>query len=81
LNFNFPLTEVYSIAQLNEGEYQERLHKFSVTNGISLGQILSETKALSYGISLYSNNQPEYHLDAYSFSVAWSYVIVKNLLA
>ncbi|MCC2678386.1 MAG: hypothetical protein K0R29_962 [Pseudobdellovibrio sp.] len=80
LNFNFPLTDVYSIAQLNEGEYQERIHRFSVTNGVSLGQILNERQTLTYGISLYSNNQPTYHLDAYSFSVAWAHIIYKNLL-
>lgn len=80
LNFNFPLTDVFSVAQLNEGEYLERLHKFSVTNGISLGQILSDTKAISYGINFYSNNQTEYHLEAYSFSVSWSHIIYKNLL-
>lgn len=80
LNFNFPLTDVFSIAQLNEGEYQERIHKFSVTNGISLGQILNEVQALSYGINFYSNSQPAYHLDAYSFSVVWSHIVYRNLL-
>lgn len=80
INFNFPLTKVFSIAQLNETEYQERLHKFSVTNGVSLGQVLTEEEALSYGIFFYSNNQPNYHLDAYSFSVTWSHVLYKNLL-
>ncbi len=80
LNFNFPLSDTYSIAQLNEGEYQERVHKLSVTNGISLGQVLNEWQAMSYGISFYSTNQPNYHLDAYSFSVTWSHVIYKNFL-
>lgn len=79
INFNFPLTKYYSIALLNEGEYLERIHKYSVTNGISLGQILNDTRALSYGISFYSNNQPDYHLDAYSFSITWAHIIYKNL--
>ena len=80
LNFNFPIDSVYSFAWLNEGEYLERIHKYSVTNGFSIGQILTDTKNLSYGISFFSNNQPNYHLDAYSLSVTWTEILIKNLL-
>lgn len=79
LNFNLPINDVYSITQLNEGEYQEKLHRYAVTNGLSLGQVLTDSTSLGYGISFYSNNQPNYHLNAYSLSVTWSEVIYKKL--
>jgi hypothetical protein len=80
LNLNVPLNDKFSFAMLNEGEYQERIHRFSVTNGFSLGQVLDETKALSYGINFYSNNQTEYHLDAYSLSTTWTQILIKKIL-
>ena len=80
LNFNFPINDSYSFTLLNEGEYEERIHRYAVTNGISLGHSISDNKALAYGFNMYSNNQPNYHLDAYSFSVTWSETIYKKIL-
>jgi hypothetical protein len=80
LNFNFPIDEVYSFAFLNEGEYEEKNHKYSVINGFSIGHILTKRTALAYGLTFYSNNQPNYHLDAYSFSLTWTEVIYKKLM-
>jgi hypothetical protein len=80
LNINIPLNKTFSFAILNEGEYQERIHRFSVTNGFSLGQVITDTEALSYGINFYSNNQPNYHLDAYSLSSTWTQILFKKIL-
>lgn len=80
LNFNYTLSEVYSLTLVNEGEYEDKLNKYSVTNALFLGQLLSESTALTYGVTFYSNNRPNYHLDAYSFSVVWSQVIYRNIL-
>lgn len=80
LNFNFYLTKVYSITLVNQGDYEDRLHRYSVTNGISLGQSLSETQALSYNLFFLSNNRPNYHLQNYSVSISWSEVIYKKIL-
>lgn len=80
LNFNYTLSEIYSLTLLNEGEYEDKLNKYSVTNALFLGQLLSESTALTYGVTFYSNNRPNYHLDAYSFSVVWSQVIYRNIL-
>lgn len=80
LNFNYSLSEIYSLTMVNEGEYEDKLNKYSVTNALFLGQLLSESAALTYGVSFYSNNRPNYHLDAYSFSVVWSQVIYRNIL-
>lgn len=78
-NFNFPIDDVYSLALLNEGEYEEKLNRYSVTNGISIGQVLTDTTSLGYGLTFFSNNRPTYHLNAYSMSLTWSEVIYKKL--
>lgn len=80
LNFYYPLSEVYSLTFLNEGEYEDKLNKYSVTNAVFLGQSLNESMSLTYGGAFYSNSRPNYHLDAYSFSVVWSQVIYRNIL-
>jgi hypothetical protein len=80
LNFNYTVSEVYSLTLVNEAEYEDKVNKYSVTNAVNLGQLLSESTALTYGVTFYSNNRPNYHLDAYSFSVVWSQVVYKNIL-
>ncbi len=80
LNFNFKLNRDYSLTLINEGEYEDKIHKFSVTNGVSIGKIISDTTAISYGLNLYSHNRENYHLDAYSISTTWSEVIYKELI-
>lgn len=80
LNFNYNLSEVYSLTFVNEGEYEDKLNRYSVTNAVFLGQLLSESTSLTYGGAFYSNNRPNYHLDAYSFSVVWSQVIYRDIL-
>jgi hypothetical protein len=80
LNFNYPLDSSFSITFANKGEYEDKLNKYSVINAIYLGQMISENKALEYGITFFSNNRPNYHLEAYSFSVMWSQEIYRNIL-
>ena len=80
LNFNYPLDSVYSLTFVNTGEYEDKLNKYSVINAVYLGQMIAENKALTYGITLFSNNRPNYHLEAYSFSVMWSQVLYRNIL-
>ena len=80
LNFHLKLSDVYSLTFLNEGEYEEKLHRYSVTNGVSLGQIISDISGFDYGLAFYSNNRPNYHLDGYSVSVAWSHTLYKRIL-
>lgn len=79
-NLNFELSKVYSLTFLNEGEYEEKKHLFSVTNGFSLGQGLTPRSALSYGFYTVSNNQTSYHLEAYSLSIGWSELVYRNIL-
>ena len=80
INFHFKLSDYYSLTLINEGEYEDRIHRYSVTNGVSIGQELSDISGLDYGLSFYSNNQPNYHLDAYSASIGFSHIIYRNIL-
>lgn len=80
LNFHFPIDKTWSVTWINQGDYQEKLHLYSVTNGLSLGQILTAKSALSYNIFFGSNNQPNYHLESYNLAVSYSQVIYKRIL-
>lgn len=80
LNFNYRLTRRFSITLINQGDYEEKLHRYSVTNGISVGHTLTDLKALSYNVFFLSNNRPNYHLQNYSFSITWSEVIYRKIL-
>jgi hypothetical protein len=79
LNFNFGLSTTYSITWVNQSEYEERNHKFTVTHGVSLGQSLNDTQAFSYNFFILLNNRPVYHLKTYTFSLTWSELIYKKV--
>ncbi len=81
LNFNFTLSKIWSLTFINDGEYEEKSHKFDVSNGVSFGQMVNKTSSLSYNLFFDSNNQKEYHLEAYSFSVGWNQLLYKNILS
>lgn len=80
LNFNFDLTKKLSLTLINEGEYQEKLRLYTVTNGFSFGQWLTSRRALSYTTLWTSSSRPNYHLDATNISIAWTEVIYKKIL-
>jgi hypothetical protein len=80
LNFNLHLNKIWSITWINQGDYQEKTHLYSVTNGFSLGQILNKKSAVSYNLFFGSNNQPNYHLESYNFGVAYSQVLYRKIL-
>lgn len=80
LNFNSAINDVFSLTFPNEFEYQDKLHKFLSSNGISLGQILNSRSALSYSLIFDSNNRKSYHLESYDWSVSYSRIIYKNIL-
>jgi hypothetical protein len=81
LNFYLRLTKIYSLTFINEFEYQDRPHLFIGDNGVSLGQMITKNSSMSYGILLISNNQTVYHLETYSFSVAWSHTLYRRILS
>jgi hypothetical protein len=80
LNFNFTLNKIFSLTLINEGDYQDKLHKYSVTNGFSFGQYIDEDNAMAYGWLFFSNNQDNYHLDSYSLSMSWYHLVYKKIL-
>ena len=80
INVNFLLNDVWSLTLINDGEYLDKTHLFSVSNGVSLDESLSERASLSYELIFDSNNQPSYHLNAFSLSVGFHHLIYKKIL-
>lgn len=80
LNFNWRLTDIYSLTMINEGEYVEKTHELSETNGFTLGQIINDISTLSYSVMFVSTNRPDYILDGYTLSVTWDQLIYKKIL-
>lgn len=80
LNFKFPLNKIFTFSFLNNGEYLDKKHSYTVANGLSLGQTLTEKTSLAYSLFFTSGNRDEYHLEDYTFSVAWSHVLYKRIL-
>lgn len=80
LNFHYAFDATWSLTEVNEGEYRESVNTFFGTNGVSLGQQIDEKSSLSYNLFFDSNNRPVYHLDAYTFSVAWDQILYKKIL-
>lgn len=80
LNFNFELTKIFSFTLINEANYQDKLHAYTAGNGFSFGEFVNPTSALAYTLMFTSLNQPSYHLDSYSVSIAWSQLLYKKIL-
>ncbi|MGZ3805360.1 MAG: hypothetical protein ACXVB4_14185 [Pseudobdellovibrionaceae bacterium] len=80
LNFYFQLTKIYSLTLVNQGDYGEKLHLYSVVNGISIGQFLTPKSTFSHNIFFSSNNHPNYHLESFNLSVAYNRVLYKRIL-
>lgn len=80
LNFNFILTDIFSLTLINEGDYEDKLHRYSVTNGISVGQFLTDLSSLTYTALVYSNNRDNYHIEGYNISVSWYRLIYNKIM-
>lgn len=79
-NINFNINKIYSLQLINEGEYDERIHKLTTSNGFSVGQYISPKSAMNYSLVFNANNRPSYILDSYSFAVSWNQLIYKKIL-
>ncbi|MES3038894.1 MAG: hypothetical protein V4736_13375 [Bdellovibrionota bacterium] len=80
INLNFTLSKIWSLSLINEGEYENNSHLYSVVNGAALGQSLNKKSSLSYGFFLSSNNKPQYCLQAYTFSLGLSHNLYRKIL-
>jgi len=80
LNFKFELGETVDLRFLNEAEYEDRLHLYTVNNGVTLNHTVSSRDELGYGIVFTSVNQPNYNLKSYRTFFIWSHSIYKKVL-
>lgn len=80
LNINIPFSRKFSLTLINEGEYQDKIHTFSASNGFSVGHVLSYRSTMSYDLIFGSNNRPSYHLENYVVGATWSRLIYKKIL-
>lgn len=79
LNFSKEINKTYSFAYVNDANYEEKLHLFSVTNGVSLGQTISETQFMTYSWLFNSINRPKYNLNSYILAVTWRELLLKKI--
>jgi hypothetical protein len=79
LYFNFNLGQKWSLTQINEGDYLDKARLFSVNNGFSFGQLLSQKSTLSYNFFINSLSRPQYHLHGYTVSVSYNELVYKNV--
>jgi hypothetical protein len=80
LNFHFRQSKKSSITLVNQGDYQEKIALYTVTNGITYGHDLSRISAISYTVIFISKNRPNYHLESYNISTAYTRVLYRNIL-
>jgi len=69
INLNFNLNRDHTITFINEGDYQDRPHTYTVTHGVSLGQFFTPTANMSYNAFMTFVNCPNYRLSSNNFSV------------
>lgn len=80
LNFNFELSKIYSLTFINEGDYESKIHLYTLTHGVSFVNRVNRKAFLAYNIFLTFINNPNHHLSGYNFSVAWNHTIYKKIL-
>ncbi len=79
-NFNIPINTTFSLTLINDGEYLDKLHSFSVTNGFALNQAVTEKSGLAYSMLFNSINRPVYYMTDYTTLITWHQIIYKNIL-
>ncbi len=79
-NFNIPINTTFSLTLINDGEYLDKQHSLSVTNGFALNQALTEKSGLAYSMLFNSVNRPVYFMTDYTTLITWHQIIYKNIL-
>ncbi len=80
INFQFTLSPIYSLTLINDGEYLDKLHLYTVNNGFSIGQYINDRVNFAYSLVFTSQNQPSYHLENYTLAFAWNQEYYKRIL-
>lgn len=79
LNFGFRLSKYYNLTLINNGEYSDKKHLLATANGFSIGQFVDRRTSISYSLIFNGKNQPNYHLESYDLSVAWSQLVYRKI--
>lgn len=79
-NINIPLNEIFAISFINNAEYEDKKHNFTVANGFAVAHGITERSSFAYSLIFGSNNRENYHLEDYTLSVTWSHVVYKKIL-
>lgn len=79
-NFQFSLSPIWSLTLINDAEYVEKTHTYTVNNGFAFGQVISDRINFGYSLIFTSNNRPSYHLENYVVAFAWNQQIYKKIL-
>jgi len=80
INFQYNLTPVFNLTLINDGEYLDKVHSYTVNNGVALGQAINQRVDFAYSLVFTSINQPHYHLENYTFAFAWNEQYYKRIL-
>lgn len=80
LNFNFKLSKSFSLTWVNEGDYEDRTHLYTLTNGLVFTQTFNDVSSINYNFFVTSVNTPNQQLDNYIFSIMWNHQLYKNIL-
>lgn len=80
INLNYVFTPVWAVTLINEGEYQEKLHKLLVTNGLALSQNFAEKTTFTYSWIFNSDNREKYHLTGHTVLFTWRQNVYRNIL-
>lgn len=80
INFRFNLTDIYTLTEINEGDYVDRQHAYSVSNGLALNQKITGKSSFTYSFFANSNNRDNYHLEAYHLAVSWYQNVYRKIL-
>lgn len=79
MNIGYRISKIYTFTLINNGEYKDKKHLFSTANGFSVGQVIDRRSSMAYSLIFNGLNQPNYHLESYMLSVAWSQLIYRKI--
>lgn len=80
INFQFNLSPIFTLTLINDGEYLDKPHTYTVNNGFAVGQVVNQRVDFAYSLIFTSLNQPKYHLENYTFAFAWNEQYYKRIL-
>lgn len=80
-NLHFTISPIYTLTLINDGEYLEKVHLYTVNNGFDVNQFVNDKLSYGYSLIFTSNNHISYHLENYTVAFAWNQSIYKKILS